>query len=347
MELDTEGLVTEATQEEHSILRTPLAYYNSRSKYDTVGGERSENLQVVAFDGAWTRSHSHFQSRDTNQVSASLRKGGMGKALGGRDSIPVHRPHVLLLRDDGIYGPLADLLLSPWQDRINNDRLRFHYCGEEKVDGHPCIKLRGDNLIGERDRPHNSIVLFLAVDRNLIPIKVEHYGGNFGYSKMPTGVSRCEDFREIAPGTWYPFRVVELAFDYWIPAAQGRLLLNRRREYRIGSVAVSPRVDEAVFRGAAVPQGTKVQVIDEGGQPLGECEQLRDGVPSITPGRYEELRKQARAAGGGAGPRAGEEIALGRQIPLSLDQEMGSRPLWRINVSSAAIGTPRCRESAD
>ncbi len=289
-----DGLYTEETQEEHSILRTPLAYYNSRSRYSTLGGQRSENLRVEAFDGAWTRTL--YQSKGEGQVSASLRKGGMGKARGRHDGIPVHRPHVLMLRDDGIYGPLADLLVSPWQDRINKYRLRFRYCGEEKVDGHPCIKLRGDILIGEKDRPHNSMVLFLAVDRNLIPIKLEQYGGNFGYSKMPTGVSRCDDFREIAPGTWYPFRVVELAFDDWIPAAQGWILLNWRREYRIGSVAMSPRVDDAVFRGAALPEGTKVQVLDEHGKFLGESEQLQDGIPSITPGRYEDLRKRARAS---------------------------------------------------
>ncbi len=304
-QMDMDGVVAEEGREEHSILRAPLAYSSARSSYVTLGGERSENLRVDASDGAWTRIFSHDRSKETNQVSASLRKEGTGKPQGRRDGVPMHRPHVLMLRDDGIYGALADLLVSPWQDRINRYRIRFRYCGEEEFDGHPCIKLRGDIMTGEEDEPHNSMVLFLAVDRNLIPIKVEHYGGNFGYNKLPTGISRCDDLREIAPGTWYPFHVVEVAFDYWTPAAQGRILLNWRREFRIGSVVVSPRVDDAVFRGAVVPGGTRVQVLDENGEFLGEYEQLKDGVSSITPGRYEELRKRPGTSGAGAG--AGRE----------------------------------------
>ena len=137
--------------------------------------------------------------------------------------------------------------------------------------------------------------MFLAVDRNLIPIRMERYGGNSGSSTIPTGLSRCEDLREIAPGTWYPFRVVEIAFDSWIPAAQERILLNRRREYRIESVVLSPRVDDDVYRGAPIPEGTNVHVFDEDGKYLGGFDQPQEGVSSITPERFEELRKQARA----------------------------------------------------
>jgi thiol-disulfide isomerase/thioredoxin len=287
-----EGLITEDTKEEHSILRTPLAYFSSRQSYSTLGGQQSDDLRVEAFDGEWTRQL--YQSKSAQQNSASLRKGGMGKAQGRHDGIPVYRPHILMQRDDRIYGPLADLLVSPWHDKINKYRMRFRYCGEGEVDGHPCIKLRGDVMVGETDEPSNSIVLYLAVDRNLIPIKLEHYGGNFGFSKLPAGVSRCDDFREIAPGTWYPFRVVEMSFDNWIPMAQGRIFLNWRRECQIDSVVMSPRVADALFHDVVVPEGTKVQVSDEDGSYVGQYEQPQDGVASVTPARYLELWNQAR-----------------------------------------------------
>lgn len=199
-----------------------------------------------------------------------------------------------MLRHDSIYCPLADLLVSPWYDRNSKARLRFRYCGEEKVDGHPCVKLRGDVMFREGNEPRRSIVLFLAVDRNLIPIKLEQYGGLFGYTKIPSIVSRCEEFREIAPGTWYPFRVIEMAIDNRT-TTHGWARLNWRRETRVESVALSPQVDDAVFRGATVPGETRVRVLDEEGKPLGEIEQLQEGVSSITPERYEELKKQARA----------------------------------------------------
>ena len=217
-----EGIITERTQEEHSILRGTLAYFASSQRYSTLGGQRSENQRIEAFDGEWTRTVNRSE-RDTqaSQVHASLRKGGMEKAEGRHDGVPVYRPHLLMQRDNWIYGPLADLLVSPWHDKINKYRSRFRYCGDGEVDGHPCVKLRGDVMVGQTDQPSSSVVLFLAIDRNYIPTKLEHYGGNFGYRDMPAGVSSCDNFREIAPGTWYPFRVTELSFDNWIAPAQG------------------------------------------------------------------------------------------------------------------------------
>ena len=188
-----------------------------------------------------------------------------------------------MLRDDWIYGPLGDLLVSKWYDKRNKYRLKFRYCGEGKVDGYQCVKLRGDVLIGNGDQPHSSFVLFLASDRNLIPIKIESYGGNLGYSALPTSVSRCEDFREIAPGTWYPFHVTELAFDTGIPTAQGRTILNWRREYQIKSVTVSPKVTNTVFRDVIVPEGTEVQVYDEDRNHLRNYRQTEQGIAEDPP----------------------------------------------------------------
>jgi thiol-disulfide isomerase/thioredoxin len=289
-----EGIITEDVREEHSILHGSLAYFTSRHRYRTLGGQRSDGYRVEAFDGEWTRTvdQSKTDAQDA-QVYASLRKGGMGKAEGRHDGVPVYRPHVLMQRDDWIYGPLADLLVSPWHDKINKYRLRFRYCGEGEVDGHHCIKLRGDVMVGDRDQPSSSVALLLAVDRNFIPIKLEHYGGNFGYRAMPAGVSRCDDFREIAPGTWYPFRVTELSFNNWIPLAQERILVNWRRVYQVESVTLSPRIDTGVFHEVIVPQGTKVQVIGEDGNHLGQYEQPQDGVAAVTPARYLELWNQA------------------------------------------------------
>src|SRR5262249_19037558 len=123
----------------------------------------------------------------------------------------------------------------------------------------------------------------------------------------------CDDFREIAPGTWYPFRVVELSFENWIPMAQGRILLNWRREYRIESVTMAPKVDAALFHEVVVPGGTKVQVSDEDGDYLGKYEQPQDGAPAVTPARYLELWNQAQV-------RKEEEQARQRPIEATIGQ---------------------------
>jgi thiol-disulfide isomerase/thioredoxin len=321
-----EGIITEQDREEYSILRGPLAYFASRNRYSTLGGKRSEEKRVEAFDGEWTRTiyQSEIDSPD-NRIFASLRKGGMGKAEGRHDGIPVFRPHVLMQREDWIYGPLADLLVSPWLDRINKYRLVFHYCGEGQVEGHPCVKLRGDVMVGQRDQPSNHVVLFLAIDRNYIPIKLEHYSGNEGYRDIPTGVSRCDDLREIVPGTWYPFRVTELSLGNWPSVAQGWIVLNWRREYQIDSAQMSPKVDDALFHEVAVPQGTKVQVLDDNGNHLGQYEQPQDGAATLTPARYLELWNQAAV-------RKEEEQARQRAIEALIGQpapEFPPEATWR------------------
>ena len=112
---------------------------------------------------------------------------------------------------------------------------------------------------------------------------------------MPTRTGHCEDFREIAPGLWYPVRVTELGLEVGSHMGQGWLLLNWRRDTTIDSVTLAPRVDEAIFRDVIVPAGAKVQVQDEAGQAVGEFEQADAGIPSITPERYQELVTQMKA----------------------------------------------------
>ena len=125
-------------------------------------------------------------------------------------------------------------------------------------------------MIDGRDQPTNSIVLYLATDRNHIPIKLEHYGGNSGRSDLPAGVSRCDEFREIAPGVWFPFQVSELMFDDFVCALRDVSSSSWRRDYQIESAKLSPNVDDAVFHEVIVPEGTKVLVFDEDGTVLGE-----------------------------------------------------------------------------
>ncbi len=278
------GAVDHESREERSVLQGSLAYFSSHEMSATLAGERTEQFRLEAFDGQWIRGLTQWKGDGSGlQGWASLTKGGKEKAEGRHDGVPVYRPHTLMLRDDWIYGPLADLLVSSWYDKRNKYRLKFRYCGEGKVDGYQCVKLRGDVLIGNGDQPQSSIVLFLAPARNLVPIKIENYGGNFGYSAVPTNVSRCEDFHEIAPGTWYPFHVTELAFDTGVPTAQGRIILNWRRDYQIKSVTVSPKVANTVFRDVIVPEGTEVQVYDEHGNHLRNYRQTEQGIAEITP----------------------------------------------------------------
>ena len=182
-----EGIITEQKETERSVVHGALGYYAKRGGYATLGGLHSEQNEVQAFDGQWTRCLQRtVQDGQEEQQWASLSKGDGGKAEGRHDGLPVLRPYTFLVRDNWLYGPLSDLLVSPWLDKINKYRLRFRYCGEENLDGHPCVKLRGEVTAHEGQPPSSFMAFWLATDRNYIPIKLEHYGGNFGVRRMPS-----------------------------------------------------------------------------------------------------------------------------------------------------------------
>ena len=235
-----------------------------------------------------------------SRSSASLRKGGGGKAEGRHDGIPVLRPHTFLVRDDWLYGPLADLLVSPWHDKINKYRSRFRYCGEEVLDGHPCVKLRMDVTVRRRAAARTTSTVLLACHRpQLYPDQAGRTtAATSGSAPTPAGISRCDDFRELAPGLWYPFRSTLLpsttgstwpgagspstgaAFTRW----------SRRR--------CPPRWTLALFHDVVLPAGTKVQVSDEDGITSASTSKPRKASPrspcplSLAPVRGEGPRRR-------------------------------------------------------
>ncbi len=227
--------------EERSIVRDGLAYSTSHQKIAFPGDWQDTGFRVNAYDGQWTRFFWGQGPRDHPQgFGVTLRRG----SAKGRGSISVHRPHTPMLRRNWVFGSLGDTLASSPSDPSGQMPFRFRYCGAAEVDGHPCIEVRGDNTQGNFNQ-NNSLVLYLATDRNDIPIKVEHYGNYYGYRLMPMSISHSGDFREIAPGLWYPFHVTEYGFDIWAEISQGWLVLNWRRDTTIESVAPASQVSEA------------------------------------------------------------------------------------------------------
>jgi thiol-disulfide isomerase/thioredoxin len=112
--------------------------------------------------------------------------------------------------------------------------------------------------------------------------------------RTPTGIYRCDDFRQIAPGVWYPFRSTLLAFDRWQEMAGRGIALNWRRDYHIISVTPSPKVNAALFHDFVLPADTKVQLSDESGNHVGQFDQEKPGVAEITQARYLQLLSQAK-----------------------------------------------------
>jgi hypothetical protein len=279
--------------EERSILKGELAYFAMRQKIDFPAGSQDSGFQINAYDGEWTRFVWGQDPRNPRGLGVILRRGGAKNPGGFPSGISVHRPHTLL-RHMWYIGSLGDQLAPKHQDRarLNQMTYRFRYCGAAEVDGHPCIELRGDNA-QERFNQNNPLVLYLAADRNNIPIRMEQYGNYGGNRLVPTSIGSCGDFREIAPGRWYPFRLTEFGFDIWALVSRGWIVLNWRRDTTIESVAPAARLSDAVFRDVVAPAEAQVQVQDEAMQHVGRFPQPEAGAPSLSLKRYLTLASQA------------------------------------------------------
>ena len=171
--------------------------------------------------------------------------------------------------------------------------MKFHYCGEESIDGLRCLKISECIYDQENVPAPYAYVYWLAVDRNYIPIRSECYPVDPKRKLMPSTIGRCDDLREIAPGLWFPFRTTNIVFED-CDAVPSRLVVEQKHEYLVESVKIAPIVDDSIFHDVVVPAETVVWVCDEEGNSIGNYRQRADGIPEITPRLYRQFQAQAK-----------------------------------------------------
>jgi thiol-disulfide isomerase/thioredoxin len=283
----------EEVWEDRSVLHGDLRYESMNRSHATSNGWTRSVAHVSAFDGHWTRLMWGSDPQNPQGLAVILRKWQATGESAQTGGICVYRPHTLMMRSQGVACPLADLLASPLIDRRAGTKYQYSYYGTADVDGHPCIRLRSHCDNPPPNQATDVSDLYLATDRNDIPIKREFYFRDPSAQLIPDLVVRSDDFREIAPALWYPFRVAEFRLKAGVNMGQRWILLSWRRDTSIDSVTLSPRVDESLFRDVVVPAGAQVQVRDERGGNVGLFQQAETGPLSITPARYLELWSQA------------------------------------------------------
>src|SRR5262245_29710324 len=101
-------IVTQS-REERSILRGDLAYYIAHGATTSLDGSRTKLLQVHAFDGEWTRYIWSQEPSGLGDPAVMIRRGRVKNDPRLLESIFVHRPHSLMLRDHLIFPTLTDL----------------------------------------------------------------------------------------------------------------------------------------------------------------------------------------------------------------------------------------------
>jgi len=270
---------------ERSVLIDEEAFYSEEKTIQSLSGfasdggfvEREKPKPVVhqirlshtrqAYDCLWLRiliRSTYIKPKREESINASLYRVRIEKRL------HVIRPHSLLLRNLSIYQRLSDVLKSEQWAQGSGSPLSVEYEGEETIDNLKCHKLRLVVFRGNPPRPTRPIYimyLWLAEERNFIPVRQEFYELRRS-EKLPTAISAVTQWKEIDSGIWFPAQASLFVCNSTRGEGlcENRLILNYRYDYKIRNVKLEPTVDLKLFHEITVPQGTSVTVFNENGK---------------------------------------------------------------------------------
>lgn len=278
---------------EHSIQSDGRRWYERASASRGSDSSASNNRAEAAFDGVWTRTFDAY-SRIRDGKSSESRYASLLR--GNETEVHVHLPHMLVQRYDWQTTSFSKYLASPLISDHPLSPHRIEYLGEDRRDGLRCAVLREAYLNSETREISSDRLIWLAVERNYLPLRLEYYRTPPQVTPLPAHIYTVGDWREIAPGLWYPFQIELRQMcekGGQVNIAIGRMLVDHSTTYTASEVILDPVVDDGLFDGPDVSPGTKVSIQSETGISLGNYEQLKTGRFDLSEEEYVDLLNAA------------------------------------------------------
>jgi hypothetical protein len=177
-------------------------------------------------------------------------------------------PHNYLLQYRGKVAPLSVYLRGhnalasvehlEWNPRV---KLDVEYVGEEDRDGLHCHVVQCTSTLD--DVPKAKRVIWLASERNFIPVYQESYSFNAS-DTIPRGEGRVTDWMQIEPGVWFPGSAEITVCDRLALRERQERVVAYRYVYTTESVALDPNHQSSFFEDLPFLDGTAVYEISNG-----------------------------------------------------------------------------------
>ncbi|QDU08233.1 hypothetical protein [Gimesia aquarii] len=226
---------------------------------------------INVFDGKTRRS---FWKSDTSPTTIGEPRRVRSRGLIS-DEPPsltnLARPHMFLLDSGCPKVPLSIYLkgikaISAYPNPSYFSRdwvISVHILGDAEFKGLQCIKILIDTTLANGIR-HNGWELWLAKDRNLIPVR--NFSYTYRWSKeMPIAESTVDEWKEIRPGVWFPIKAHTDRYHSRTVKREGKQKLSWRMQYHVKSVLLDPpRITQDVFTKLEFPEGTPITVRNHG-----------------------------------------------------------------------------------
>jgi uncharacterized protein (TIGR03067 family) len=213
-------------------------------------------------------------------------------------------PHMLIIQPAGYPVPLSTYLEGDVPMRAHRGikvdpqtHIAAMYLGDEVVDGLSCHKVAIEHIIRPAGILHSGWVLWLARDRNYLPIQCDGYTYSCS-NTVRVGHAVARDLREIVPGVWFPHEVVITAYNSDTVRQHKRQEVGWRECYTVKSVSLAPHYPDTFFRDLEIPDGTPVRCLDEQGKTVRRYVQGKPQPNGAASAPGDSAIKQGTPAGG-------------------------------------------------
>ena len=265
--------------EEKSKGRLNNAYIGGRPKQKSLTTSTfSESESIQVFDGTTHRSLWLSQRETGNPEEPRLVKKS-GRISHEYPSLTNYaRPHMYFLSSGAPKVPLSTylkgieaVLACPNPSYVSpGSKIKVQLFDDEEFQGLKCKRLLIDVILSSGIR-HNGWELWLARDRNLIPVRNISYTYRWS-EEIPVAESTVDEWQEIRHGVWIPVRFHTDRYNSFIIKREGKQQLKWRKQEHVKSIKLDPQdLPQDVFTKLDFPQGTKVSGNDLDNDPDGKA----------------------------------------------------------------------------
>lgn len=214
-----------------------------------ANGKTSSEKRIRLFDGQKTRVFTAHSGHDDGTESV---------IVGRADDEKVVRPHMLLLRFTRFAFPLSTYLRGRKaieaypHNNFSDVGLDVTYRGASLHKGLRCHEIWLTHKLKESGEIHDRYILWLAEERNYIPVRQEGY--TFRWSKdVPVSEAEVSEWREVKPGVWFPSRAEVSRFDSFAVQRERKMMLKWQQQYSLKSISFDRKFGLLYFR--VLPKG--------------------------------------------------------------------------------------------
>lgn len=273
MKREEPGVIRSWVGERRFVAQGAKRYYSSTDRIPAKeGGTKFIGLNY-RFDG------------DTSRINLQDQVVNIQKGTDLSSGIWTH-PHTLILEMQGLFrSSLSEYLIQAFRPRPDpgTEAWRGKVEGYDSVAGVESIRLRFDLLGTDMREPLRATrILWLAVDRNYIPVRNEVYRGSSFGKVHATTVSTVDEWKEAAPGIWVPFSATEQTWDAPALFEDGKEIVANTAKHRLIKFDLNPNYDDAFFQQLDIRKGMPVHELDGNGTIIRTT--IEGGLPP-TPSR--------------------------------------------------------------